>query len=456
MIQDDFERTENMRYQEKNINMLSGSLYKSILLFTIPIALSSMLQQLFNAADTAIVGFFDTASSLAAVGTNGEIIALIVSLSSGLSIGVNVMIAQQIGQHKENNLTSMIQTAMSLAIMIGILGLIFGQCIATPVLTLIKTPPDILNSSILYLRIYFVSYPFLMLYDFGSAILRAYGNSRYPFIALTLSGIVNVFLNLIFVVFFQFGVFGVAVATAISTMFSAILVIFRLKKEISVIPFSLKKCDMQLKIIVTILRIGIPSAVQSAVFCFANIFVQACVNGFGSYAIAGSTIAMNFEYFTYYVITAFGQTATTFTSQNHSAGQYQRCKKILWVCLICSIVSSMILIEPLVIFRNFFAGFFSTNKVVIKQACLRIMCILFFEPLCNLYEIPAGVLRGSRHSLYPAVATIVGTCCFRILWICTVFLQYHELNILYYAFPISWVLTILLIVTGFILIRPFN
>ena len=419
--------------------MLSGSLYKSILLFTIPIALSSMLQQLFNAADTAIVGFFDTASSLAAVGTNGEIVALIVSLSSGLSIGVNVMIAQQIGQHKENNITSMIQTAMSLAIVIGIFGLIVGQCIAAPILTLIKTPTDILNRSILYLRIYFVSYPFLMLYDFGSAILRAYGNSHYPFIALTLSGIVNVFLNLIFVVFFQFGVFGVATATAISTMFSAILVIYRLKKEISAIPFSLKKCDMQLKIIMTILKIGIPSAVQGAVFCFANIFVQACVNSFGSY-----------------VITAFGQTATTFTSQNHSAGQYQRCKKILWVCLICSIVSSMILIEPLVIFRNFFAGFFSTNKVVIKQACLRIMCILFFEPLCNLYEIPARVLRGSGHSLYPAVATIVGTCCFRILWMCTAFLQYHELNILYYAFPISWVLTILLVVTGFIVIRPFS
>lgn len=437
-----------MRYYEKNINMLSGSLYKSILLFTIPIALSSMLQQLFNAADTAIVGFFDTASSLAAVGTNGEIIALIVSLSSGLSIGVNVLVAQQIGigQHEKEHMTSMIQTAMSLSIMIGVIGLIIGQCISAPLLVLIKTPSDILDTSILYLRIYFVSYPFLMLYDFGSAILRAYGNSRYPFIALTLSGVVNVFLNLIFVVLFRLGVFGVAAATAISTMFSAVLVLYRLKKDFTVVPFSFKKCKMHPDFITSVLKIGIPSAVQGAVFCFANIFVQACVNGFGSYAIAGSTIAMNFEYFTYYVITAFGQTATTFTSQNHSAGQYQRCKKILWVCLICSIVSSMILIEPLVIFRSFFAGFFSTEQPVIQQACLRIMCILFFEPLCNLYEIPAGVLRGSGHSLYPAVATIIGTCCFRILWMCTVFQQYHALNVLYYAFPISWVLTILLIV----------
>lgn len=395
-----------MHDSEKNINMLSGSLYKSILLFTIPIALSSMLQQLFNAADTAIVGYFDTASSLAAVGTNGEIIALIV-----------------------------------------------GQCISAPLLVLIKTPSDILGTSILYLRIYFISYPFLMLYDFGSAILRAYGNSRYPFLALTLSGIANVFLNLIFVVFFRLEVFGVAAATAISTMFSAVLIIYRLKKEIHVVPFFFKKCEMYPGFVTSVLKIGIPSAIQGAVFCFANIFVQACVNTFGSSAIAGSTIAMNFEYFTYYVITAFGQTATTFTSQNYSAGQYRRCKKILWVCLVFSIISSMLLIEPLLIFRNFFAGFFSTEQVVIQQACLRIMCILFFEPLCNLYEIPAGVLRGSGHSLYPAVATIVGTCCFRILWMCTVFQKYHALNVLYYAFPISWLLTILLVVIDFIILN---
>lgn len=310
-----------MRYSEKNIDMLTGSLYRSILFFTIPIALSSMLQQLFNAADTAIVGLFDTSSSLAAVGTNGEIIALIVALSSGLSVGVNVLVAQQIGQHKEQNIIPIIRTAMSLAVMIGVAGLIIGQCISAPLLGLIKTPSDILASSVLYLRIYFVSYPFLLLYDFGSAILRACGNSRYPFLALTLSGIVNVFLNIIFVVFFKFGVSGVAAATVLSTMLSALLLICRLKKYTS----------------------------------------------------------------------------------------------ILRICLVFSIVSSLILIEPLVIFRNFFVGFFSADQTVIQNACLRILCILFFEPLCNLYEIPAGVLRGTGHSLYPAVATIIGTCCFRIV-----------------------------------------
>lgn len=391
-----------MRYSEKNIDMLTGSLYRSILFFTIPIALSSMLQQLFNAADTAIVGLFDTSSSLAAVGTNGKIIALIVALSSGLSVGVNVLVAQQIGQHKEQNIVPIIRTAMSLAVMIGVAGLIIGQCISAPLLGLIKTPSDILDSSVLYLRIYFVSYPFLLLYDFGSAIL----------------------------------------------------IICRLKKDTSSFPFALHKCDLYSGSVSAILKVGIPSAIQGAVFCFANIFVQASVNSFGSSAIAGSTIAMNFEYFTYYVITAFGQTATTFTSQNYSAGQLRRCRKILRICLVFSIVSSLILIEPLVIFRNFFAGFFSADQTVIQNACLRILCILFFEPLCNLYEIPAGVLRGAGHSLYPAVATIIGNCCFRIVWICTVFRHYHQLNILYYAFPISWVLTIILITIGFIAKKP--
>lgn len=441
-----------MHHQKKNINMLSGSLYKSILLFTIPIALSSMFQQLFNAADTAIVGYFDTAASLAAVGTNGEIIALIVSLSSGLSVGVNVLIAGQIGQKKTKHIGSIIRTSLLLAVVIGMIGLIAGQLIAAPVLLLIKTPADILAASTLYLRIYFLSYPFLLLYDFGSAILRAYGNSRFPFIALTLSGIVNVLLNLLFVVLFHLGVCGVAVATALSTGFSAVLVLLRLKKDAAMLDLSPDQAKFDSRFVMPVFRIGIPSAVQGAVFCFANIFVQASVNRFGSSAIAGSTIAMNFEYFTYYVITAFGQTATTFASQNYAAGQIGRCKRITRICLLLSVISSLIVIEPLVIFREFCAGIFSTDHAVIQYACQRILCILFYEPLCCLYEIPAGILRGTGHSFYPAAATIIGTCCLRILWICTVFKKHPALDVLYMTFPLSWIVTLLLMVTGFLLI----
>ncbi len=459
MNQDDFERVKNMRYYEKNTDMLSGPLYRSIIFFTIPIALSSMLQQLFNAADIAIVGSFDTPSSLAAVGTNGEIVALIVSLSSGLSTGVNVLIARQVGKHKEHDSASVMQTTMLLAVIIGVIGLIIGQFISAPLLLLIKTPSDIIDSAVIYLRIYFIGYPFLMLYDFGSAVMRAYGNSSYPFIALTVSGIVNVFLNIIFVALFRLGVAGVAAATVISTMLSAILVIRRSIKHTAAIrveeqPEHSGKFNIHYPSAIEILKIGIPSAVQGAVFCLANIFVQASVNSFGASAIAGSAVAMNFEYFAYYVITAFGQTATTFISQNHSAGQNARCRKIIFICTVLSVLSSLIIIEPLILFRVFFAVIFSDDTLIIQHACLRIMCILFFEPLCSLYEIPAGALRGTGHSLYPAVATVTGTCCFRIIWIYTVFRQYHQLDILYYAFPISWLLTILLITVGFIVIRP--
>ena len=442
-----------MHYKTKNIDILTGSLYKNIFLFTVPIALSSMLQQLFNAADTAIVGFFDTSASLAAVGTNGEIIALIVSLSSGLSVGVNVLIARQIGQRKDHDMASIIQSTILLAVVIGLIGLIMGQCISGPLLMLIKTPSDILNTASIYLRVYFIGYPFLILYDFTAAIFRAYGNSRYPFFALTLSGIANIFLNLVLVSGFKLGGLGVAVATVISTMLSALLMLCRLKKEISTFSFSFCKENLHLNYLLDVLKIGIPSALQGAVFCFANIFVQASVNQFGSSAIAGCTIAMNFEYFAYYVITAFGQTATTFISQNHSAGQYKRCKKIIWICMIFSVLSSLIIIEPLIMFQDSFVGIFSSEASVIENARLRIMCILFFEPLCSFYEIPAGVLRGTGHSLYPAIATILGTCCFRILWIYTIFRQHCQLNILYSAFPISWILTIILIIIGYVIIK---
>ena len=438
------------------INMLEGSLAKNILLFTLPIALSSMLQQLFNAADTSIVGYFDSANALAAVGTNGEIVAFIVTLSSGLSIGANVWIATHIGQKKMQHISAIIHTAILLAMIVGVIGAILGQYMTRPILVMIQTPSSILSQAELYLRIYFLGYPFLLLYDFCSAILRARGDSRYPFIALTIAGIVNVCLNLLFVIGFRMGVAGVAIATDLSTFLSATLLLVRLYKDTTEFHLSPRKLRLHTTHVKAFLKIGIPSAVQGAVFCFANIFVQASVNSFGAIAIAGSTIAMNFEYFTYYVITAFGQTATTFTSQNYAAGQTKRCQEILFQCTGLSLLCSSALIVPIVIFRTWCSGLFSTDTFVIENACLRVACILFYEPICNFYEIPAGVLRGTGHSLLPAVITIIGTCAFRILWICTIFEQHTSLEMLYHAFPLSWILTTTLILISFAIIRPFR
>ena len=437
----------------RKIDMINGPLPSKLLLFTLPIALSSILQQLFNAADTSIVGFFDSADSLAAVGTNGEIIALIVSLSSGLSIGVNVLIARQIGGQSKASLKEMTQSALLLALGIGILGLLVGQWAARPLLLLIKTPALILDSAELYLKLYFISYPFLLLYDFGSSILRAEGDSRYPFVALTISGVINVCLNILFVISLQMGVAGVATATLLSNLLSATLILHRLQKDICFLD-SVKNIGIHPSYFKQILKIGVPSAIQGAVFCFANLFVQASVNHFGSSAIAGSAIAMNFEYFAYYVITAFGQTATTFVSQNYAAENKKRCRQILWLCILFSILFSFLIIAPIVSFRNFFAGFFSSQPEVISHAGLRILCILFFEPICGLYEVPAGVLRGTGHSLFPALCTVLGTCILRILWICTVFKHHPGLNVLYMAFPISWIITIIFMFAGILILKP--
>lgn len=444
-----------MNGKTSEMDMLHGPLSGKLLLFTLPIALSSMVQQLFNAADTAVVGYFGSEGALAAVGTNTEIIALIVTLSSGLSIGANILIANRIGQNEIDELPAAVQTAMLLAALIGMAGLLLGQAAAAPLLELIQTPNSIFEEAALYLRFYMLGYLFLLLYDFGAAVLRARGDSRAPFLALMLSGAANVGLNLFFVVALHMGVAGVAIATDISTALSALLVLRRLKKD-ELFRLTFREPKFSLKIAGSILKPGVPSAVQGAVFCFANIFVQASVNRFGETAIAGSTIAMNFEYFTYYIITAFSQTATTFTSQNYAAGQRDRCRRILWLCLGLSTVCSTIPIVTIVLFRDFFSSLFTQEAAVIESAAVRILCILLLEPLCNLYEIPAGVLRSSGHVLYPAVSTMLGTCAFRIVWICTVFRTHPTLPMLYHAFPLSWAATILLVNLGSLLILRFR
>lgn len=434
-----------MKRIETNVDMLHGPLAGKLLRFTLPIALSSMVQQLFNAADTAVVGYFESADALAAVGTNTETVALIVTVSSGLALGANVLVASRIGRGEEREVPKAVGAALRLAVIIGLLGLVLGQLAAAPLLTLIQTPAGIFRQAEGYLRLYLLGYPGLLLYDFGSAVLRARGDSGYPFRALVLSGAVNVGLNLVFVLGFRMGVAGVAIATGLSTGLSAWLVLRRLKTE----GLLIRERNAQPEIWGETLRTGVPAAVQGAVFCLANLFVQGAVNGFGETAIGGSTVAMNFEYLTYYIVTAFGQTATTFTSQNAAAGAEKRCRRILWICLGLSTVCSGVPILTIVRFRGLFSGLFTPEAAVIESAGVRILGILLFEPICNLYEIPAGVLRGRGHALYPAVSTMVGTCVFRIVWICTVFRGNPTLPALYRAFPLSWVATILLVNGGF-------
>lgn len=439
-----------MNTTKRSIDMLHGSLGSGLIVFALPIAFSSMLQQLFNAADTAVVGYFADSNALAAVGTNGEIVALLVTLSAGLSVGANVLLARCIGENQLSHIRDIIHTAISLSLIAGLLIAGGGQLLVRPVLLLIKTPPEVLNAAILYLRIYLAGLPVLLLYDFGSAILRSRGDSRSPFLALMISGMINVLLNLFFVIVCHLDVVGVAVATDLATACSAAIVLWKLHRETGEFHLSLRHLCIRRQYLLSILQIGVPSAVQGAVFCFANIFVQTAVNSFGAIATAGSTIAMNFEYFGYYMITAFGQAATTFTSQNFAAGNKKRCLRILFLSVLFSAICSAVITVPLTVFRGTASGLFTNDPAVIQAACTRIALILAFEPICSLYEIPAGSLRGMGHSSLPAVLTILGTCLLRILWIFTVFQKYHTQECLFIIFPVSWVVTILLMMIGFL------
>ncbi len=432
--------------------MIHGPLMGKIIRFALPIALSSMLQQLFNAADTSVVGHFTDANALAAVGTNGEIVALLVTLASGLAVGANVLIARMIGEENADGIQDAVHASVLLALIFGTAGMAVGWLTAGPLLAAIRTPAEVFDAAVLYLKIYYLGYPFLMLYNFGAAILRANGDSSRPFLALTLSGILNIILNLFFVVICRLGVAGVAAATSISTAFSATLVIFWLIREKGEFSLSVRRLRLCGECARSVLMIGIPAAVQGAVFCFANIFVQASVNSFGAIAAAGSTIAMNFEYFGYYMITAFGQAATTFTSQNFAAGERRRCLRILWICLLFSAIFSAGITVPLTLWREGSSALFTSDPQVIRASCLRIALILAFEPVCGFYEVPAGVMRGMGHSTLPAILTVVGTCLLRIAWIFTVFAHFHTQEILFVVFPISWVVTIGLTAVGFLFV----
>lgn len=424
---------------ENSIDMLSGSLTKKIVKFALPIVLTSIVQQLFNSADTAIIGRFGESGALAAVGTNGETVAMLVSLSSGLAVGANVLISRLIGSGRLGSIRRAVSTSVITAVIFGTFLAAAGALCAMPLLKLINTPEDILSEAVTYLRVYCLSVPCLMLYDFGAAVFRSRGDSKRPLIALVISGVVNILLNLIFVVIFKMNVVGVALATVIATAISAGIVIFWLIREKGEFRLTLRMFDWSC--FAQMIRIGVPAALQGAVFCFANIFIQASVNRFGSAAVAGSAVAMTFEYFTYYAITSLGQAATTFISQNYAAGRLDRCRRTLLICMALSFVSCAAMTVPLSVFCHQASAVFTSDPQEIEMSCTRIMLILLFEPICTFYEIPAAAMRGVGWSALPAAETIIGTCLFRIVWVFTVFEHFQPLRSLYVVFPITWVVT---------------
>lgn len=440
------QRTLRINKSEKHnahqVNMLEGPLGKKILFFALPLAGCSILQQLFNSTDVAVVGRFSGSQAIAAVGSNGPLINLMVLLFTGLAVGANVLISRYIGQREKEKANEASHTVILLSLICGVFLLLIGQFLSRPILVLMNTPDDVIELASVYLRIYFLGMPFVMIYNFGSAILRSIGDTGRPLYCLIISGVVNVLLNLLFVVVFDMSVAGVGIATVIADVVSAVLVMYYLFTENNeYIKINLKKICFHKLHLKKMLMIGVPAGIQGMVFSISNVFVQASINSLGSDAVAGSSVALNFEYITYYIICAFSQTAVTFTSQNYGARKYDRCKKVFRLCmffgcLICGITGVIFIAGS-----NLFISFFTDSTEVAKYAFLRMAIVMLLEILTGSYEISCAALRGLGHSLSPAVITIFGSVVFRIVWIYTVFNMYHNYCALLIVYPISWVLT---------------
>ena len=435
---------------KKSIDMTSGALWNKILLFTLPLAASSILQQLFNSVDTAVVGRFASSQALAAVGSNSSLISLMINLFIGISLGSNVVIAHYIGQKSEKNIHAAVHTAIVVAILSGVFVMILGQFIAKPVLLLMGTPEDVIDLAVLYLRIYLIGMPFIMLYDFGSSILRSTGDSKRPLYSLIVAGIVNTVLNLILVIVFKLGVSGVAIATVISNVVSSSIVMVILMHESEPIRLDVRKLTIVPRELKKILTIGVPAGLQGMVFSIANVCIQSTINSFGSATIAGSAAALNYEFFSYFMVSAFAQATVTFTSQNFGAGEYDRCRKIYHISMAFALLSCGLLSAVFVLGKGKFLGFYSTDPDVLYYAEQRLIIATTLELLTAVYEISAGAMRGLGHSLLPAIITVVGSCVLRLIWISTVCKVFHEFWVLIIIYPISW------IVTGIIMVIAYN
>ena len=325
------------------MDMLHGSLLNKILLFALPLAASSILQQLFNSVDVAVVGKFASSQALAAVGSNGSVISLMINLFVGISVGASVVIANYIGQKNQRGIKNAIHTVSVVTLTSGILLLAIGLFSARPILEMMDTPDDVLDLAVLYLRIYFLGMPFFMIYNFGAAILRSMGDTKRPLYCLVIAGLINTALNLLLVIVFKMSVAGVAIATVVSNMFCAGMVIYILLHEQEPFRLEIKDIKISRPELRKMLQIGIPAGVQGMVFSIANVFIQAATNRFGSNAIAGSAAALTYEYYCYFVVNAFSQAAVTFISQNYGAGQIERCKKVFRQTMLLSVISCALL-----------------------------------------------------------------------------------------------------------------
>lgn len=431
----------NKKYE---IDMCSGSVFGKMLLFALPLMCSSILQLLFNAADIVVVGRFAGDNALAAVGSNTALINLLTNLFVGLSVGSNVLTAQYYGAKKDSDLKETVHTSMLLSICSGVLLTVVGLAGARGLLELMQAPPEVLELAVLYLRIYFLGMTSMMVYNFGSAILRAVGDTKRPLYYLLAAGIVNVVLNLFFVIACHMGVAGVGAATVISQTISALLVVRCLVREQGGIHLELKELAISKDKLGKIMQIGLPAGFQGTVFSLSNVVIQSAVNSFGNIAVAGNSAAANIEGFVYMAMNAFHQATISFTSQNFGARQYRRIYKILFAGELCVVITGLLLGNLAVFFGNALLGIYSPSAEVIAAGMVRMKTICTVYALCGVMDVLVGALRGIGYSIIPMVVSLIGACGLRLLWIATVFQipEYHSLSTVYISYPITWTITL--------------
>lgn len=443
--------------KKQKLDMLNGSIWNKLPVFALPIAATGILEQLFNASDIAIVGNFaqtDKTAAVAAVGANSPIIGLILNLFIGIALGANVVIANAIGRDDKQTVQKAVHTSMVVSVIGGVLVAIIGELIAEPLLTVLNVPDDVLELALLYLRIYFLGMPVILLYNFEAAIFRSIGETKMPLIALTLSGILNVLLNLFFVIVLKMSVNGVATATVLANVVSAGILYIKLVKSDKYIKVEFKKLRIDGKVFAKIMQIGLPAGIQSAVFAVANIVIQVAINSLGTVVIAASSAAFNIEIIAYNVMNSFSQACTTFVGQNFGANKIDRCKKTLFLCLIEDAIASGTAILIVLITGKFLLSIFNNNPEVIEIGYTRLVIIFIAYIFSMLYEVMSGYLRGFGFSLVPAILTTVGVCVLRIIWINTVFPANRTFVTIMTAYPVSLATTALLIFIALIIYRP--
>lgn len=426
--------------KKNEIDMLNGPITGRLLQIALPVAAIMILQQLFNAADVAVVGRFASAAALAAVGANTAIINMFVTFFNGLATGGNIAISNLIGRGEKDKVNRAVHTVFTLSLVSAVLMVIVGEIIAEPLLRLTNAPEEIMGQAVLYLRIYLFAVLFSVIYSFCSAILRSKGDTKRPLYCLVVSGILNLLLNLLLVIVFHLDVAGVAIATLISNMVCAAAAVYLLLKEEDCFRLSFRKLELERKTLLFTLRIGLPAGLQGMLFSVSNIILQTAINSFGSDCIAGNTAAMNFEFIAYFFINAFGQAATTYISQNYGASQFERCKRVFRISLLMGFLFTAVVSGVFYAGRYLWLSLFTAQKEVLRFGLIRMLLVVALEPLTAFNEMAAAGLRAMGISLIPAIISVSGSCVFRIIWVNTVFRLYHRIETIMLVYPVSWIL----------------